>query len=102
MGTHPIFESDFDCLTEWPLFHPGIVFCVTARSVLALFMAATLSHSSRKFAPLNERKKSRSPRHTLQRHTWMPQLCPLNNKRTVISLALNCQRRQQWAHITRP
>jgi len=18
MGTHPIFESDFDCLTEWP------------------------------------------------------------------------------------
>merc|ERR1712037_263363 len=19
MGTHPIFESDFDCLTEWPL-----------------------------------------------------------------------------------
>merc|ERR1712227_123216 len=25
MGTHPIFESDFDCLTEWPshrIFHP--------------------------------------------------------------------------------
>merc|ERR1711976_979053 len=22
MGTHPIFESDFDCLTEWPLNVP--------------------------------------------------------------------------------
>jgi len=22
MGTHPIFESDFDCLTEWDEAHP--------------------------------------------------------------------------------
>jgi len=20
MGTHPIFESDFDCLTEWEIY----------------------------------------------------------------------------------
>merc|ERR1712226_853393 len=28
MGTHPIFESDFDCLTEWPsgakVIHDGL------------------------------------------------------------------------------
>merc|ERR1712037_846941 len=26
MGTHPIFESDFDCLTEWP-FHEFSLIC---------------------------------------------------------------------------
>merc|ERR1711990_497282 len=25
MGTHPIFESDFDCLTEWPFDCPSFV-----------------------------------------------------------------------------
>merc|ERR1712210_48972 len=26
MGTHPIFESDFDCLTDWPYDNGDIVF----------------------------------------------------------------------------
>merc|ERR1711990_359512 len=25
MGTHPIFESDFDCLTEWPFDCPSFL-----------------------------------------------------------------------------
>merc|ERR1712037_656927 len=27
MGTHPIFESDFDCLTEWTDFWPSQPAC---------------------------------------------------------------------------
>jgi len=39
MGTHPIFESDFDCLTE---IVDAVIFCLTFSFVPAVLTASRL------------------------------------------------------------
>jgi len=35
MGTHPIFESDFDCLTEWHFFNKNLGRQAQAAAILS-------------------------------------------------------------------
>merc|ERR1712131_37450 len=42
MGTHPIFESDFDCLTEWPFDWPSFVKLVSP-TVTVLDISVTVT-----------------------------------------------------------
>merc|ERR1711917_75309 len=41
MGTHPIFESDFDCLTECAIFLTALVVCIIA-NIIGLISIAVL------------------------------------------------------------
>merc|ERR1711953_91070 len=69
MGTHPIFESDFDCLTEWPQFNPGTESSDTALLPLVSTTASMPTISSPSSELTSERKKSKSPRPTWSRLT---------------------------------
>merc|ERR1712035_9015 len=69
MGTHPIFESDFDCLTEWLQFNLGTEFSDTALSPLVSTTASMPTTNSPLSELTSERKKSKSPRLTWSRLT---------------------------------
>merc|ERR1712130_363511 len=103
MGTHPIFESDFDCLTEleWRLLHLGTACCAMEPRHSVSPTEVTPSTSFPSFAPPSERKKLRSPR--LSSRRLMPTLLPatLSSKRTATCLAPNCRTRQTWVSTTR-
>merc|ERR1712210_417812 len=82
MGTHPIFESDFDCLTEWPQFSPGTESSVTALLPLVSTTASMLTTSSLSSELTSERKKSKSPRLTWSRLTSPTSLSRKRARRT--------------------
>merc|ERR1712157_681693 len=58
MGTHPIFESDFDCLTECPPSHLSFAPGVTLPSAPATFMARRAMPSSSQSVPPSASAKS--------------------------------------------
>merc|ERR1711953_228841 len=82
MGTHPIFESDFDCLTEWPQFSPGTESSDTALLPLVSTTASMLTTSSLSSELTSERKKSKSPRLTWSRLTSPTSLSRKRARRT--------------------
>merc|ERR1712227_299964 len=64
MGTHPIFESDFDCLTEWQVANciPIRITSAPTRSEQWLTSLDTTSRSLRNtFMELRTRLRSSSP-----------------------------------------
>merc|ERR1712032_933262 len=82
MGTHPIFESDFDCLTEWPQFSPGTESSDTALLPLVSTTASMPTTSSLSSELTSERKKSKSPRLTWSRLTSPTSLSRKRARRT--------------------
>merc|ERR1711957_1043514 len=78
MGTHPIFESDFDCLTD--VSHRSNQIC---------------HHEKERLKKL--KRLSSSAQRSLREKTSLESLTSLPLSMTPSSISLICQERKQWS-----